>query len=287
MKSVVIALLLVAILLFVAAEAKKRGGKGKPGGRRPWQKNVKECPRNCSDCEEGICRECDDDFALKTFSSRRFNKTVCLPCGRRLKMKYPALFLQQCVTECSKNCSSCGDNGSCEKCDDGFFKVQTRLLQRTICVPCSGKMKKKWPEVYKTECRLDACGRNCTNCSMDGVCTECEGDLKLFAPSGSHFTKCIKKCPLFHKLEKGSSPARCEVKQGKKPAKTECQKMCAECTETGVCIKCKEGLVLVKLGNLSACKNRCPFPLKNAKICEKRSRKLRKGGKMNVSADLP
>jgi len=41
MKSVVIALLLVAILLFVAAEAKKRGGKGKPGGRRPWQKNVK------------------------------------------------------------------------------------------------------------------------------------------------------------------------------------------------------------------------------------------------------
>lgn len=45
-----------------------------------------------------MCRECDDDFALKTVSSRRFNKTICLPCGRRLKMKNPARFLQQCVT---------------------------------------------------------------------------------------------------------------------------------------------------------------------------------------------
>ena len=41
MKCVLIALLLVAVLLFVAAEAKRRGGKGKPGGRRPWQKERK------------------------------------------------------------------------------------------------------------------------------------------------------------------------------------------------------------------------------------------------------
>lgn len=34
MKSVLIALLLVAVLLFVAAEAKRRGGKGKPGGEK-------------------------------------------------------------------------------------------------------------------------------------------------------------------------------------------------------------------------------------------------------------
>lgn len=45
-----------------------------------------------------MCRECDDDFALKTVISRRFNKTICLPCERRLKMKDPARFLQQCVT---------------------------------------------------------------------------------------------------------------------------------------------------------------------------------------------
>ena len=41
MKSVLIALSLFAILLFVAAEAKRRGGKGKPdGGRRPGQKKI-------------------------------------------------------------------------------------------------------------------------------------------------------------------------------------------------------------------------------------------------------
>lgn len=57
-----------------------------------------ECPRNCSDCQEGTCRACDDDFALKTITLRRFNKTICVPCGRRLKMKKPALFLEQCVT---------------------------------------------------------------------------------------------------------------------------------------------------------------------------------------------
>ena len=39
MKSVLIALLLVAVLLFVAAEAKRQRGKGKPaGGRRQWIK---------------------------------------------------------------------------------------------------------------------------------------------------------------------------------------------------------------------------------------------------------
>ena len=41
MKSVLVALLLVAVLLFVATEAKRRGGKGKPEGRRRWQKKVK------------------------------------------------------------------------------------------------------------------------------------------------------------------------------------------------------------------------------------------------------
>ena len=55
---------------------------------------------------------------------------------------------------------------------------------------------------------------------MDGVCTECEGNLKLFASPGSNFTKCVKRCPVFHKPEKGSSPARCEVKQEKNPVKT-------------------------------------------------------------------
>ena len=34
MKSVLIALLLVAVLLFVAAEAKRQRGKGKPAGGR-------------------------------------------------------------------------------------------------------------------------------------------------------------------------------------------------------------------------------------------------------------
>lgn len=68
-------------------------------------------------------------------------------------------------------------------------------------------------------CLVAGSGRNCTNCTMDAVCTECEGDLKLYTPPGSNFTKCVKKCPLFHKLEKGSSPARCEVKKAKKKTK--------------------------------------------------------------------
>lgn len=279
MKNALIALLLVAVLLFVAVEAKRQRGKGKPGGRRP---SLSECPRNCSVCEEGFCRECDDDFVLVP---NRSNKTTCEPCGRKLKKREPPLFLQQCVTECSKNCSSCGDNGNCEICDDGFFKVQTRLLNRTICVPCSRKMKKNWPDVYKKECRIHGCGRNCTNCTMDAVCTECEGDLKLYAPPGSNFTKCVKKCPLFHKPEKRSSPARCEVKKAKKTPKNKCKRLCAECTESGVCIKCKGNLVLQKMGKLSACNRRCRLP---KKFCEKRIGKSRKaGGKMTVTADLP
>jgi len=41
MKSVVIALLLIAVLLFVAAEAKRRGGKGKPGGKPDGGRKIK------------------------------------------------------------------------------------------------------------------------------------------------------------------------------------------------------------------------------------------------------
>lgn len=145
MKSVLVAFLLFAVVLFVTAEAKRRG-KGGPGGK-PWKNKIKsikgelktcakkkimsvateslvkyyifgifelflllrliwfyslfcctdlKCPRNCSDCEEGMCLACDDDFALKTL--RFNNKSICVPCGRRLKMKDPALFLQQCIT---------------------------------------------------------------------------------------------------------------------------------------------------------------------------------------------
>lgn len=41
MKSVVIALLLIAVLLFVAAEAKRRGGKGKPGEKPDEGQKIK------------------------------------------------------------------------------------------------------------------------------------------------------------------------------------------------------------------------------------------------------
>ncbi|XP_078359509.1 uncharacterized protein LOC144643982 [Oculina patagonica] len=249
MKSVLIALLLVVAVLLVTAEPRRRGGKGRPGGLRPggprpggrrpggprpWQKKFLECHRNCSDCQEGTCRACDDDFALKTITLRRFNKTVsvCVPCGRRLKMKNPALFIEQCVT---------------------------------------------------------GCGRGCANCTEPGVCTECEEDLKLFTPPGSNITRCIKNCPPFYTLEKGSSPPRCEVKQIKKP-NNKCGKTCAACTEQGICTECLKPSVLIKFGDRSMCRQRCPFhfrkfvdPKTRATICEKLDKQQRKGGRKNLS----
>ena len=56
-----------------------------------------ERPRNCSDFVDDICRECDNGFALKALNFPRCKKTVCVPCGWRLKRKDPALFLKQCV----------------------------------------------------------------------------------------------------------------------------------------------------------------------------------------------
>jgi len=99
---------------------------------------------------------------------------------------------------------------------------------------------------------------------MDGICIECEGDLRLFTSPHSNVTKCVKKCPrLFYKLEKGSSPARCELKRGKR----KCGKYCEECTETNVCTKCKEGSDLIRQKGIGlACK--------------------KKGEKKNVSPDL-
>ncbi|KAL9984503.1 hypothetical protein ACROYT_G006803 [Oculina patagonica] len=305
MKSVLIALLLVVAVLLVTAEPRRRGGKGRPGGLRPggprpggrrpggprpWQKKFRECHRNCSDCQEGACRACDDDFALKTITLRRFNKTVsvCVPCGRRLKMKNPALFLEQCVTECPRNCTTCED-GSCKICDDGFFNVETRLLQRKICVSCGPRMKKNWPDVYVKECSQNGCGRGCANCPEPGVCTECEEDLKLFTPPGSNITRCIKNCPPFYTLEKGSSPPRCEVKQITKP-NNKCGKTCAACTEQGICTECLKPSVLIKFGDRSMCRQRCPFhfrkfvdPKTRATICEKLNKQQRKGGRKNLS----
>lgn len=90
------------------------------------------------------------------------NKTLRLPSSALWSSIYlPLTVLITFLLECPKNCTSCGDNGNCKICDDGFFSVQTRLLQRTICVPCGGKMKKKWPDVFAKECKRD--GNNLYN----------------------------------------------------------------------------------------------------------------------------
>lgn len=67
-----------------------------------------------------------------------------------------------CSTECPKNCSSC-ENGVCKECEPGFFSVQTRLIQRTICVPCGLRMKRAWPDVYFKECAEKG---NLCNCKV-------------------------------------------------------------------------------------------------------------------------
>lgn len=54
---------------------------------------------------------------------------------------------------------------------------------------------------------------------MDVVCIECEGDLKFYMLFGSNFIKCVKKCLLFYKFEKGLLLVRCEVKKVKKKMK--------------------------------------------------------------------
>ncbi|CAH3148095.1 unnamed protein product [Pocillopora meandrina] len=244
------------------------------------------CPRNCSDCEEGICLECDDGFALKTF---RNNRTGCIPCGRRLKMKDPASFLQQCINDCSRNCSVC-DNGNCQMCDPGFFKVQTRLLKRTVCVPCGPRMKRNWPDVFVIECTESGCGRGCANCTTPGLCTECEGDQKLFTPPGSNITRCVRRCPPFYKLEKGVSPPTCEFQQeGGKPNRQngKCGKDCEQCTEEGVCEKCFKEFQFLKLRDRTICVRKCPLTLRkyfdpetNRMICGK-SRRGKKGGRKN------
>lgn len=65
----------------------------------------------------------------------------------------------------------------------------------------------------------------------------------------------------------------------------ECEKNCAECTE-GVCKKCFEPLILIKLDDAdrSVCRKKCPLAFKKfvhpktkAKICEKLGKKQRKG----------
>ena len=62
------------------------------------------------------------------------------------------------------------------------------------------------------------CGRGCANCTSPGLCTECEGDQKLFTQPGSNITRCVRRCPLFYKLEKGASPPTCEFQhKGGKP----------------------------------------------------------------------
>lgn len=287
MKGVLVAFLLLVVLLLVTVDAKKRGKEGsrRKNGIKPGMKEL-TCPRNCSDCEEGICLECDDGFALKTF---RNNRTGCIPCGRRLKMKDPASFLQQCINDCSRNCSVC-DNGNCQMCDPGFFKVQTRLLKRTVCVPCGPRMKRNWPDVFVKECTESGCGRGCANCTSPGLCTECEGDQKLFTPPGSNIIRCVRRCPLFYKLEKGASPPTCEFQhKGGKPNRQngKCGRGCEQCTEEGVCEKCFKELQFLKLRDRTICVRKCPSTLRkyfdpetNKMICGN-LRRGKKGGRKN------
>lgn len=282
-------LLFAAVLLFVTVDS-KRGGKGGSRRKNGIRSGTKEltCPRNCSDCEEGVCLECDDGFALKML---RNNRTGCIPCGRRLKMKDPDLYLQQCSTTCTRNCSV-WDKGNNQMCNPGFFKVQTRILKRTVCVPCGRRMKRVWPDVFVRECTESGCGRGCANCTSPGLCTECERDQKLFTPPGSNITKCVRRCPPFYKLKKGVSPPKCEFQQkGGKPNRpnSKCGRGCEQCTLEGVCKKCFVELQLLKLRDRTICTRRCPSTLRtyfdpetNTKICRK-PRRGKKGGRKNPS----
>lgn len=260
--------------------------------RGPWHHKLrcKERPRNCSDFVDDICRECDNGFALKALNFPRCKKTVCVPCGWRLKRKDPALFLKQCVEECPRNCSLC-EEGSCKECEPGFFGVESRRFQRRVCVPCGLKMKMYWPDVYLKECTEDGCGRGCANCSAPGLCTECNEGLKLLTPPNSNITKCVRSCPPFYKLDKDSSLPRCELRA--KP-NNNCGKLCMNCSDDGVCLKCIEPLRLVKFGSYTTCKRQCPFPFRRRldpdsqlTICERPAKNTRKGGRNPTLSDVP
>ncbi|KAJ7391712.1 hypothetical protein OS493_017409 [Desmophyllum pertusum] len=184
MKSVLIALLLVAIVLLVGSEARRLGGKGKPGGRpggrpggKPWLMSefMSNVHQNAQTVKKEVCRACDEKFALKNITSRRFTKTktICVPCWRLEESD--SVYLEQCI-ECPRNCSDCQE-GVCHACDEDFALTTRRFKKtKTFCVACGPKLKRKNRALYHDQCA--ECPRNCSDC-QDGVCHACDEDFAL------------------------------------------------------------------------------------------------------------
>ncbi|XP_073241046.1 uncharacterized protein [Porites lutea] len=268
MKSSLLALLLVAVVLFVAVESHRRfrglgrrpprrWNNGKPmgqwnGNRRRWHGGN----------QGGHFRPLGWNHGkpMGPYNGNRWKwqrRNQGRPCDR--------------LSERPRNCSDFLD-GTCVACDDQFVLKTFNFprCNKTICVPC-WRLKWRNPDLYRQQCERNTtarfkCPRGCVNCSSHGVCTECKPGLKLYSPPNSNITKCVSS----------------EAKQNK----SACGKMCMECSESGVCLKCIEPLELIQIPVVKGLSD----PEYKRTICGKPGfykGKTRKGGRNPGVLDVP
>ncbi|XP_073241045.1 uncharacterized protein [Porites lutea] len=133
MKTILLALLFFAVVLFVTVECRRTGpgkgkdpksGKGVIGKLRKLVTGATEapCSRNCAFCVDGECTQCNQGFAHVRHTKRQ-NVTRCVPCkmrnSKRKAAKFTVLDESQCPAACDKGCRNCVD-GNCLECKAAF-----------------------------------------------------------------------------------------------------------------------------------------------------------------------
>ncbi len=255
----------------------------------------KQNPENCSwyNVNEGKCGGCNSGYYVENGNCKQnpegcswYNATTgkCTGCTSGYILINGECSLELDRDKCQDNCTSCGINGKCAKCVEGYG-----LDENNNCKKCSNKNCSDCNTNYRicNQCQYPGYGKNengeCVKCAIDGCnfctanyksCTQCktglgiknsEGNKECIACAdsncsdcgGSNYTSC-RTCKTGFRLVNGSCQA-CAIENCSNC--TSDVNICSSCqtgygkNENGECIKCAIDGCLTCYSNYARCEN--------------------------------
>ncbi|CDW74013.1 egf-like domain containing protein [Stylonychia lemnae] len=141
---------------------------------------------NCTlACNQTLCTDCLGDsnscLECKSGAFQFYNDMKCLEKCENQPGYYFNQTTEHCQ-KCSKGCTSCQNDTSCDSCDAGMLKLQSLLTQQEYCVSdcfATGLLEKQSLFNNITSKKCDSCGKGCLKCQDKRNCTVCPPQSSL------------------------------------------------------------------------------------------------------------
>jgi len=192
------------------------------------------CPSNCNTCTSAaVCTQCKRDTYLNPNGKC---EVTCVTGTYPVAGRWGIGIGGTCRL-CPNHCAVCSGPDTCQACKDHRYLTP----QGTCSMTCPPGFYQNLVGEYGSTCEL--CGPDCNLCLSGCLCIQCKNSLYL-GPSGN----CGQTCPRgFYKVapKPHGTGGTCQA----------CPAHCDECTETGICLRCKDDYFL---DAANRCVQHCP-----------------------------